>query len=221
MDMGRLNDLRASVVKELTETRVARQLFDGTLARETYAEYLINVHYYALFSPRLMAAAAARCTTDNEPLSLYLLHHSEEEMGHERWAYDDLRVLGLDDEAIRAGRPTPSCLALVGLTHYVAYHDNPMGLFGWMYVLEGVGSDLGPSVGDELRKVFGLQDGGVKFVEGHGINDADHAADLEEQIAAHVTRPEDAEAVERVGEAVGDLYVRMFREIGREVEHWG
>src|SRR5262245_28924920 len=112
MDMGRLNGLRATVAKELTETRVARQLFDGTLARESYVDYLINVHYYARFSPVLMAAAAARCTTINEPLALYLLHHSEEEMGHERWAYDDLKVLGVDDDAIRDGRPTPSCEAL-------------------------------------------------------------------------------------------------------------
>lgn len=219
--MGRLNGLRANVVKELTETRVARQLFDGTLRRETYVEYLINVHYYALFSPQLMATASARCTQSSEPLALYLLHHSEEEMGHERWAYDDLRVMGVDDGAIEAGRPTHSCQALVGLTHYVAHHENPLGLFGWMYVLEAVGSDLGPSVGDELRKVFDLKDGGVKFVEGHGINDAEHAADLEEQIAAHVTRPEDAAAVEQVAETVGDLYVRMFREIGGEEPNWG
>jgi hypothetical protein len=90
-----------------------------------------------------------------------------------------------------------------------------------MYVLESVGSDLGPAVGDELRKVFDLQDGGVKFVEGHGINDAEHAADLEEKIANHVTRPEDAEAVEQVAETVVDLYVRMFREIGGEEPTWG
>jgi len=69
--------------------------------------------------------------------------------------------------------------------------------------------------------VFGLRDGGVKFVEGHGINDAEHAADLEEQIATHVTRPEDAEAVEQVAETVVDLYVRMFREIGGEEPTWG
>ena len=218
--MARLNQLRGSVAEQLTGTRVARALFDGTLARETYVDYLINVHYYARFSPILMAAAAARCTTSNEPLSLYLLHHADEEMGHERWAYDDLRVLGVDEETIRAGRPTVSCQALVGLTHYVAYHDNPIGLFGWMYVLESVGSDLGPAVGDELRKVFGLTDAGVKFVEGHGINDAGHAADLEEKIAAYVTEAEDAEAVEQVAETVVDLYVRMFREIGGEEPSW-
>ena len=69
-------------------------------------------------------------------------------------------------------------------------------------------------------KVFDLQDGGVKFVEGHGINDAEHAADLEEKIANHVTRPEDAEAVEQVAETVVDLYVRMLREIGGEEPTW-
>jgi pyrroloquinoline quinone (PQQ) biosynthesis protein C len=220
MEMARLSALRGSVAEQLTGTRVARQLFDGSLARELYVDYLINVHYYARFSPILMAAAAARCTTSNEPLSLYLLHHADEEMGHERWAYDDLRVLGADDAAIRAGRPVTSCQALVGLTHYVAYHDNPIGLFGWMYVLESVGSDLGPAVGDELRKVFGLTDGGVKFVEGHGVNDAEHAADLEEKIATHVTEAADAAAVEQVAETVVDLYVRMFREIGGEEPSW-
>ena len=42
--MARLNQLRGSVAEQLTGTgRVARALFDGTLGRETYVDYLIRM----------------------------------------------------------------------------------------------------------------------------------------------------------------------------------
>jgi hypothetical protein len=54
----------------------------------------------------------------------------------------------------------------------------------------------------------------LRFVAGHALSDVAHTDDLVQQIATHVRRDEDSEAVVRATEVSSDLYVRMFQEIG-------
>lgn len=218
--MTSLTDARRRTVDELKDTRVIRALFDETLDRDAYIRYLTNVYYYAQFSPRLMATAAARCMSTHRELATYLLHHAEEEMGHELWALEDLRDLGVSEYEARAARPVPSCDAMVGYVHYIADHGNPIGLFGWMYVLEGVGSDFGIVAAERLKQALGEAASAVRFVEQHGINDADHADDLAQQIDRYLILDDDRATVTHVADVVRDLYLRMFREIGGEEPRW-
>jgi heme oxygenase len=220
--MEALVDLRKRVVDELRATRVVKGVLEGRPDREGYVRYLLNVRYYAQFSPVLMSLGASRCMASHPDLARYLLRHAAEEQGHDAWALADLADLGVPREEALAATPVPSCRALVGYVHFVAGHANPIGLFGWMYVLEAVGNDLGTLVGQHLRE--GLSGGGaggaVRFVAGHGEADTDHTKDLTDQLAAHVTAEADRAAVADVGEVVADLYLRMFREVGRERARW-
>ena len=43
---------------------------------------------------------------------------------------------------------------------------NPVGLFGWLYVLEAMGDDLGGMVAKALGNALQL-DSGLKFLAGH------------------------------------------------------
>ena len=114
---------------------------------------------------------------------------------------------------MRASAPVTSCAALIGYVHFVAGVANPVGLFGWMYVLEAVGEDLGTVLADQLKRA--LPDGHRhRFVAGHGVADVGHTHELAEQIAAHVRSDGDRRDVDRVADVVADLYVRMFQEIG-------
>ena len=126
------------------------------------------------------------------------------------------------DEAL-ALRPVPACAAMVGYVHFLAGHANPVALFGWMYILEAVGNDLGTIVGKQLASGLGGAGGGkgpVRFVAGHGIADTDHTAELAEQIGAHVKTEADRADVAEAATVVADLYLRMFREIGGEQVLW-
>jgi pyrroloquinoline quinone (PQQ) biosynthesis protein C len=216
-----LLSLRDRVRSELMDTRVVRSLFDGRLDAAAYVRYLQNVYCYAQHSPVVMALAAARCTDTHPELSAYLLKHAREEMGHDRWAFDDLRDLGVSEEAIRASQPVPSCEAMIAHMYYTAAHANPIGLFGWMYVLEAVGSDLGTAVARQLTMASaGSTAGEHRFVSRHGITDVDHTQELAEQIGTYVRSAEDQRDVLRVAETIVWLYARIFREIGQEKERW-
>jgi pyrroloquinoline quinone (PQQ) biosynthesis protein C len=216
--MEHLLAVRRRVIEELPATRMVTDLMEGRPNRDAYIRYLINVYNYAQFSPKVMAIAAARCMSAHAELATYLLRHAEEEQGHDRWALADLADLNVNEEVARAARPVPSCTALIGFVHYIAAHANPVGLFGWMYVLEAVGNDMGTPIAQRLKEWLGGE--ASRFVEGHGVADTDHTRELTEQIQSYVTADQDRADVDMVADVVADLYVRMFREVGGERPRW-
>ena len=217
LSMEALLAIRKRVFDELLQTRALRQVMAGTMDRAGYIRYLLNVFHYAQYSPVVMAIAASHCLLTHPELASYLLRHAQEETGHDVWAAEDLRDLGVGEEELHASRPVSSCAALIGYTHYVAGFANPIGIFGWMYVLEAVGLDLGNLVAEKLRSA-GVK--GVRFIAGHAVADTDHTREITEQLESHLQRDEDRAAVLEVANVVADLYLGMFREIGEERAQW-
>ena len=211
--MEHLRAVRERVRKGLESTAVFRAAASGSVDRALYARYLTNAFHYAGHSPKVMAIAAARCLDAHPELAAYLLHHADEERGHDAWALADLHDLGVGEAVTRASAPVPSCSAMIGYVHYVAGVANPVGLFGWMYVLEAVGEDLGTAMAERLKAAGppGLRH---RFVAGHGVADVGHTHEIAEQIERHVRADADRRDVDRVADVVAVLYVRMFQEIG-------
>jgi hypothetical protein len=206
-----LNDLRGRVRDGISEQRLVRDLFAGRLERAYYARYLENVWHYAQHSSVVIGTAGARCVTTHPKLADYLLHHAREELGHEEWALADLAAMGIGAERVRASRPVLACAAMIGMEYYVAAHGNPVGIFGWLFVLEAMGDDLGHAAAESVKRELDLPDG-IRFLAGHGDADAAHTKDITEQIERNVTGA-DLQDVHFVADVMADLYVRMFREI--------
>jgi hypothetical protein len=213
--MDELHGIRRQVYEQLGTTRLVRSALAGNLDIRAYSRYLLSAYHYSQHSSTVMAIAAARCMNTHPELATYLLHHAEEERGHHQWALDDLRAFDVSADQARATRPVPSCAAMVGYVYYTAGYANPIGIYGWMYVLEAVGEDLG---GEVARKLGPALQGtnSLRFVGGHALSDVGHTHELEEHIVRHVQGAEDLEAVNAAAEVSADLYVRMCREIGEE-----
>lgn len=218
--MPSLVKLRAQVREQLGTTRLIRAVLEGSVTREQYAGYLINVWHYARFSPVIMAQAASRLSMSHPELALYLLSHASDEHGHDDWALRDLAELAVAADTVRATPATPACAALVGYVRNLVTHGDAVAVFGWMYILEGVGADLGTLAGKQLKAGFSSTPEAVRFVAGHGVADTDHTVEIEEQIVRNVAQPEDAAAVAEAARVVADLYVTMFRQIGGETPSW-
>src|SRR4029079_15711986 len=144
--MEHLMTVRQQTLRELTSMPPIEGVLAGKPDLALYRRYLTIFYHYACDSAEVIALAGSRCTRSHPEASRYLLHHAEEEMGHERWALDDLAALGVDEATARATRPGPACAAMIGFEHYIAGRANPVGLFGWLYVLESMGDDLGKRV---------------------------------------------------------------------------
>lgn len=215
-----LDALRRETVAELKDCRIVEEVLAGRSRQEDYVAYLINVYHYARFSPVIMAAAAARTSQTYPELSLYLLRHAAEEQGHDTWALDDLEKLGVAKGTVEHTRPVPACRALVSYAHDLATARNPIAVFGWMYILEAVGADIGTAAGEKLGEAHGGAVPPVHFVQGHGSADAVHTMEIASQINAHITATNDREDVSEAAGVVSHLYTTMFRQIGGEQARW-
>jgi len=201
--------MRSESLERLKASGVFQSLAAGEVDRRAYARYLVNVYHYAQHSPQVISLAAARAVKSHPALAAYLMHHATEEIGHEQWAYSDLRRLGLTDEEIRSSRPGTACTAMVGMEYFVASHWNPVALFGWLFVLEAFGDDVGHFVADKLSSLGG---GATRFLDGHGSADHDHIREITDVVERHLNAPGDIEDMTHIANVSRDLYVGMLEE---------
>lgn len=218
--MAVLRGIRAATMAELGTCRILAEALAGRSRSEDYIAYLTSVFHYARFSPVIMAAAASRSSQSHPELSTYLLKHAAEEQGHDTWALQDLAKLGVPAEDVRRARPVPACSALVGYVHNLATTKNPIATFGWMYILEAVGADIGVAAGEKLGAAHRGADAPVQFVAGHGEADTDHTVEITSQIETHIGAADDCEDICETARVVSWLYTTMFRQIGGETAQW-
>jgi len=209
--MEYLDNVRANVRSAITSQGGVADALANSADPKLYTRYLENVWHYAQHSSTVIGLAGTRCVLSHPPLAQYLLHHALEELGHDQWALQDLAALGVSEDQARKSRPVPACAAMIGYEYYTAGYGNPVALFGWLFVLEAMGDDLGHVVAEAVSKGLNLPEG-VKFLAGHGEADEDHTVDIIDNIKKYI-KGDDLEDVHHVADVVADLYVRIFAEI--------
>lgn len=215
-----LEDFRTDNVERIKSTRLVQSIMNGTPEKHHYIGYLLNVYNYAQHSPTVIALAASRCVQTHAELGRYLFRHAEEEIGHEHWAFSDLKQLGLSEAAIKAARPTPACMSMIALEYYVAGTWNPVALFGWLYALESLGDAMGTILSKSLGQGLRLGGKAVYFLEGHGEADHHHTRDLEEQITQYVTHSKDLDDIFYIAGISSWLYAGMIQEASERDHAW-
>jgi hypothetical protein len=119
-----------------------RQLIGHPGLRGLYPEFLVMTHGMVRASVPLMetALATARALPDDPvavPLIDYLEHHIPEERDHDEWLLEDLESIGVPRDRALDRIPSPTVAALVGAQYYWVRHVHPVGLLGYMTLLEG------------------------------------------------------------------------------------
>lgn len=100
-------------------------------------------------------------------LNDYYVSHIEEERGHAKWLYDDLKG-DVGDYDLTAA-------ACAGTQYYLIKHVHPIALLGYMSVLECHPMNL--EIVSELEKLHGKEL--CRCLRFHAENDVFHGADLE------------------------------------------
>jgi heme oxygenase-like protein len=135
--------LRAKIELVLPALRaVGRRLIDHPDLRKLYPEYLFMSHCTIRASVQLMEVGleASRARPHDpvcELLADYLEQHIEEERGHDAWLLEDLASIGRRPEEFLDRPPMPPVAALVGSQYYWVHHGHPVGLLGYIALLEG------------------------------------------------------------------------------------
>jgi hypothetical protein len=153
--------IQGQVTERLMSTKIVQALMRGEMSLAQYRAYMEDVYCYALHSSQVIGLAACRLALSHPPLSHYLFRHAAEELGHDKWAAADLKDLGLSDAEIATLMPSSPCLRMIALEYFYAAQANPVGLFGWMFVLESLGGRVGGSMAQAIDRSLGLQGKGV------------------------------------------------------------
>lgn len=164
-----------------------RRLLGHPRLQAIFPEFLIMIHGVIRASVPLMetALATARTLCDDpvaEPLTRYLEHHIAEERGHDAWLVEDLEALGVHRDRVLRRLPSPTIAALVGAQYYWVQHVHPVGLLGYMALLEGY-----PPTPHDIARVqaaTGYGPGAFRTLRLHADLDAHHGDDLDHLLDA-------------------------------------
>src|SRR6202795_3176151 len=105
-------------------------------SRNLYIAFLTEAYHHVKHTFPLMASAASR--TFDERYQDALVEYMQEERGHEKWILDDIRAVGGNPDAVRAGAPGLPCQIMVGYAYYAIERINPYAFLGSVHVLEGM-----------------------------------------------------------------------------------
>jgi hypothetical protein len=106
-------------------------------------DFLVLMHQIVRASVPLMNVAHARATklgrTDrvSRLFARYLTKHIAEERHHDEWLVQDLETAGICRTDVTQRVPSRAAASLVGAQYYWVQHHDPVGLLGYMRVLEG------------------------------------------------------------------------------------
>lgn len=189
-----LRSLQDEVTYHLMSKAIIQHLMRGQLSLQQYRKYMSDVYCYAQHSAQVISLAGSRLVLTHPLLAQYLFHHAGEELGHDEWAASDLRDLGWSETDIEKAIPSSPCARMIGLEYYYAAHANPVGLFGWMFVLESLGGRVGGSIAKAIDQALKLDGKGIYFLRGHGDADAHHSDDLYRIISENITTQRDKDA---------------------------
>ncbi|KQV16386.1 hypothetical protein ASC97_11505 [Rhizobium sp. Root1203] len=153
---------------------------------QLFPEYLILLHQIIRASVPMMEVARSEALKLSpsdplrQPLADYLAQHIDEEKDHDEWTLEDLGAIGLSRQQILDRIPLPTTAAFVGSQYYWIFHHHPVGLLGYISVLE---SDPGTTdVYDDLERRTGLPKPLFRTYRMHGELDPQHVKELDDFI---------------------------------------
>ena len=121
-----------------------------------------------------MREGAASLTGDYAQLASLIDLHAGEEQNDFKILHNDYLKAGGTETDISKLRRNPGGEALNAYLHGLAATPNPIGLLGAIYIIEGTGQRIVPSLLPLLRAALPLPPDAFRFLEYHGANDENH-----------------------------------------------
>lgn len=163
-------DYRSNVWRTPLLRRIrTRQLQSGDYVR-WMSHWIPQVREGSLW----MREGAASLTGDYATLASLIDLHAGEEQNDFKILHSDYLKAGGTETDIGKLRRNPGGEALNAYLHGLAVTPNPIGLLGAIYIIEGTGQRIVPSLLPLLRAALPLPPEAFRFLEYHGANDEHH-----------------------------------------------
>ncbi|MBI3775796.1 MAG: iron-containing redox enzyme family protein, partial [Gammaproteobacteria bacterium] len=198
---------------EVFRTPLVRKILGGHFGTTDYIGWMENWIPQVREGSLWMRRAASSMTSRFAELSKLVQTHAGEEQLDWHILYDDYRRAGGTLSPRQLVR-NPGGEALNAFMHAYAAQSDPVGLLGGIYIIEGTGQRIIPTLLPRLRDQLGLPLTALKFLDYHGENDQHHMRRWLD--ALHIvasTAPSELHKIVQVACTVADLYLSQWRYI--------
>lgn len=195
---------------DVWRTPVIHQLVSGQFDVEQYrnwtAQWVPQVKEGSLW----MREAAASLQGDFAALAGLIEIHADDEQNDFKILYDNYQSAGGTKKLENLTR-NPGGEALNKYLHSVAAQPNPIGLLGAIYIIEGTGQRIVPTLLPMLRKQVNLPASAFSFLEYHGENDEHHLSRWLRAVEITLAiDPKAAHAIYATAKHTAQLYLMQF-----------
>lgn len=200
------HDYRSAVFR----TPLVGQVMDGSVSMADYrawmAAWIPQVREGSLWMRRAVSSMGPQF---RDLAALVQLHAGEEQLD---WQvlYEDYRNAGGELPAACLLR-NPGGEALNAFMHAYAARPDPVGLLGGIYIIEGTGQRIVPTLLPRLKETLGVSSSMLRFMAYHGENDQAHMLRwLSAVKLVAAVAPESIPEIVRVARTVAALYLQQW-----------
>lgn len=154
---------------------VIHQLVSNQFTLENYCQWTAQWVPQVREGSKWMREAIGSLTSEYRTLGELIETHASDEQNDFMILYQDYLAAG-GKQALDDLQRNPGGEALNTYLHALAATCNPIGLLGAIYIIEGTGQRIIPTLLPLVRKQLNLPAKAFRFLEYHGANDEHHLA---------------------------------------------
>jgi len=170
LELGRVwHDYRSNIFR----STLANKVFNTQMTKEDYQRWMENWIPQVREGSVWMRTAISNLSKEFEGIHELIEKHAGEEQYDFKVLFEDYQnaggTKGIDELKRNAGGEE-----LNAFMYEKARSNNPLGLLGGIFIIEGTGNKIIPTLLPFLKKSLGTQMNVFKFLEYHGENDVNH-----------------------------------------------
>jgi len=188
----------------------------GNISKEMYIAFLTQAYHHVKHTVPLLMACGGRLSNEYEWVREAIAEYIDEEKGHQEWILNDIQNCGGNAEAVRnsegEGRVGEAIELMVSYLYHNIDRNNPLALFGMVWVLEGTSVGIGGQMADKIQSKLNLPVSAMTYLISHSVLDQDHLQFFE-TLMNKITKPEDQQVIIDSANMVFALYAQMLRSL--------
>jgi pyrroloquinoline quinone (PQQ) biosynthesis protein C len=184
---------------------IIQRTLNGDITGDRYLRFLTQAYHHVKHTVPLLMACGSRLTENSAFVQKAIAEYIEEEVGHEQWILNDIRVCGGDTNAVAVSTPNFETDVMVAYAYHQIDRKNPMAFFGMVHVLEGTSTILATKVAELIKTGLGLPQNAFSYLISHGDLDQDHVKFFE-NLMNQITNEEDQQAIIKATKTFYRLY---------------
>jgi 3-oxoacyl-[acyl-carrier-protein] synthase-3 len=204
--MGVWNDYRS----EVSRTETVNAIMQNTFTNQDYLAWMESWIPQVREGSLWMRRAISSMTPRYQQLAELIQTHAGEEQLDWQILYQDYLKAGGTLPTVALTR-NPGGEALNAFMHAYAARPDPIGLLGGIYIIEGTGQRIIPTLLPSIKENLNISSAMLKFIEYHGENDQAHMMRWLNAVKIVIALDiANADEIVKVAESVAKLYLQQW-----------